>query len=121
MIEFRGEKLSINQWAKRLGISRQCLSERLKAGWSLERALTSKKGASWKKKYIVQRGDRFGRLEVLREYSIMRNGVSKRMVAAQCDCGEVIERLLLDLVYGRVRSCGCLRRRENTNGRRSSK
>lgn len=38
-IEFMGEKLTISQWAKRLGISRSTLHNRLDRGWSIEDAL----------------------------------------------------------------------------------
>lgn len=35
-----GEKLTVAQWARRQGMSKQCLLERLDAGWSTESALT---------------------------------------------------------------------------------
>lgn len=40
IIEFDGKKMTIAQWANLLGIKRATLSRRLKAGWSIERALT---------------------------------------------------------------------------------
>jgi hypothetical protein len=39
--EFQGESLTIPEWAKRTGIPRNTLALRIKAGWSLERALTA--------------------------------------------------------------------------------
>lgn len=40
-VEFNGEKLSVADWARRLGMDRGTLANRLKAGWSIERALTT--------------------------------------------------------------------------------
>lgn len=42
LIEFRGETLSLTEWAVRLGMKRTCvLANRLRRGWSVERALTT--------------------------------------------------------------------------------
>ncbi len=38
---FQGESLTIPEWAKRTGIPRNTLGLRIKAGWTLERALTA--------------------------------------------------------------------------------
>lgn len=43
-IEFNGERLTEGQWAERVGVSHSSLRYRLKAGWSLERALTEPRG-----------------------------------------------------------------------------
>lgn len=39
-LEFKGEKLCLNDWAKRVGIERRTISARLRLGWSIEKALT---------------------------------------------------------------------------------
>ncbi len=44
-IRFGGVKLTIAAWAERMGMDRRVLWKRLKAGWSLERALTIPKAA----------------------------------------------------------------------------
>lgn len=41
IIEFRGERLNITQWATKLGINRIVLDSRIKRGMPLERALTA--------------------------------------------------------------------------------
>ncbi len=41
-ITFNNETLSLSAWARRLGIDDAALSNRLRRGWSLERALTTK-------------------------------------------------------------------------------
>lgn len=43
-IEHAGEKLTLNEWAARLGISRVSIVWRLKQGWPVERALTEGRG-----------------------------------------------------------------------------
>ena len=40
-IEFQGETLSIAQWARKYGLPEQTVYNRLDAGWSVERALTT--------------------------------------------------------------------------------
>lgn len=39
-ITFKGETLSLAEWAERLGLSYVCLFHRIERGWELERALT---------------------------------------------------------------------------------
>lgn len=40
-IEYKGECLSLRQWSSRTGISASTLSDRLRRGWSVEKALTT--------------------------------------------------------------------------------
>src|SRR5882672_6628626 len=42
-LEFNGERLTVTQWAKKIGIRSDTLFRRLSAGWSIERALTEKR------------------------------------------------------------------------------
>lgn len=39
-VTFRGETLTVAQWARRVGLSREAVKQRLAAGWSIERTLT---------------------------------------------------------------------------------
>lgn len=39
VLECRGERLNITDWATRLGVAHQTINERLKNGWSMEEAL----------------------------------------------------------------------------------
>lgn len=41
LIEFNGQTMGLNAWARSLGINKQSLADRLKRGWPLERALTT--------------------------------------------------------------------------------
>ena len=42
VLEFKGKKQTIAQWAREVGMSREALRHRLNAGWSSEDALTMK-------------------------------------------------------------------------------
>ena len=44
-LELNGERLILEDWAIKLGISRASLSERFDRGWTLEQALTLPKGS----------------------------------------------------------------------------
>lgn len=41
-IEYNGERMIVSDWAKKLGLKRTTLEERLKRGWSVEKAFTTK-------------------------------------------------------------------------------
>lgn len=41
LVTFQGETLCIADWADRFGLPRDCLYDRLSAGWDIERALTT--------------------------------------------------------------------------------
>jgi hypothetical protein len=54
-IEHEGVVLSIAQWARRSGISRQALHERLKNGWTVTEALTlGKQPNGWRRRQLLQ-------------------------------------------------------------------
>lgn len=44
LIEFNGERKTITEWAKDIGIARKSLYDRFEFGWSIEEALTIPKG-----------------------------------------------------------------------------
>ena len=43
-IEFNGETLCMADWSRKLGCEKKVISQRLKAGWTIEQALTMPKG-----------------------------------------------------------------------------
>lgn len=49
-VTFRGETLTIAQWAKQLGLTYNCLSSRLERGWREEEALSLPTWPPWAKK-----------------------------------------------------------------------
>ena len=53
-------------------------------------------------------GEVFGKLTVLHEAN--RNSKSRRRVTCKCECGNVIDVNVCDLLSGMTRSCGCFRR-----------
>lgn len=50
-IEFKGLKLTISDWARRIGIAPGSLAARIKNGWPLEKALVMAKGRTGPKPY----------------------------------------------------------------------
>lgn len=49
-ITFRGETMTVSQWAAKTGISKNTLSRRIDSGWAIERAMTEPTGSGkrWK-------------------------------------------------------------------------
>jgi hypothetical protein len=41
ILEFNGERLCVRDWSDRTGVSHDAISKRIKAGWSVERTLTT--------------------------------------------------------------------------------
>ena len=70
----------------------------------------------------IQVDQRFGRLVVIESSSESRYG--ERRWLCQCDCGTIKSFAASDLRRGKVRSCGCLKRENNsrrTHGGRETK
>ena len=61
-----------------------------------------------KGKALKLKGQRFGRLTVIRELTERKKG--KVCWLCKCDCGNITEVRGHDLMYGDIKSCGCLRR-----------
>ena len=68
------------------------------------------KDSRYLRKYLTKDiiGKRFGRLIAIKEI-----GTSKRVIECLCDCGNTKSVLLMNLVHGLVRSCGCLNKDPN--------
>lgn len=64
------------------------------------------------KKLQINKGDRFGRLEIIDEIPEYRDsdGVRKRLMVCKCDCGTIKNIRLNDLRLKNVISCGCKKR-----------
>lgn len=61
-------------------------------------------------KIIANKGDRFGRLVIIKEVEPWKYKTYKyRRVLCQCDCGNTTIASFHQLRYGRVHSCGCYR------------
>ena len=50
-VEYNGEKMSVSQWAKRLGINVSTLQRRFYKGWSIEKALTTPVDSFYRRNY----------------------------------------------------------------------
>lgn len=44
ILEYNGEKYTVMEWSRKVGINRLTITKRLKRGWSIEKALFTKKG-----------------------------------------------------------------------------
>ena len=85
VIEFRGERLPLVEWARRLGIPRGTIHHRLKSGLTVEQALSSRvlPGAnSSKGRRITFHGETLS----IREWSI-RLGLNRQTVSRRFACG----------------------------------
>ena len=54
-------------------------------------------------RFISVMGEKFGKLTVIAEPEVCRN----RRVTVQCECGNVSNKLLMNLKRGQIKSCGC--------------
>lgn len=41
LLEFNGIKMTVAQWSRKTGLTHPCITNRLKMGWSVEKALTT--------------------------------------------------------------------------------
>jgi predicted RNA-binding Zn-ribbon protein involved in translation (DUF1610 family) len=61
-------------------------------------------------RHVIQPGDRFGRLSVIREVrTYTSDGKATRSALCQCDCGNISMPAVRSLISGDARSCGCSR------------
>jgi hypothetical protein len=59
------------------------------------------------RKYIINSGDRFGRLIVIDEVYIIKKGYKQRYVNCLCDCGNKTIPRVTSIFDGNTSSCGC--------------
>ena len=62
-------------------------------------------------KNFINPREKFGRLTFLEELTPLKSkdGRSKRVALCKCDCGNEVIVLFSKLLYGRTKSCGCLK------------
>lgn len=59
-------------------------------------------------KYFTTQGQRFGKLTVISEIYLIRNGRKTRFAKCLCDCGKTTTQRIVD-IFTTVSSCGCNR------------
>lgn len=59
------------------------------------------------RKRIVQHGERFGMVTVIKEIDLLKG---RRRFKCRCDCGSLCDKGLSDLVSRSINSCGCWRK-----------
>jgi len=63
------------------------------------------------KRKEINKGDKFGRLEIIKEISpIISSNKPRRMFSCMCECGNIVETQLSLLLLGKTQSCGCYQR-----------
>jgi hypothetical protein len=61
-------------------------------------------------KHVIHRGDKYGRLTVIREVQkVAADGTRYRAALCRCDCGEQTAPRISSLISGDAQSCGCSR------------
>lgn len=80
LLTHQGRTQSKSAWARELGISRQTLHERLKAGFTVEQALTMPKGVQ-RRTGVEVGGQRVTRYEAAKLAGISRSALSERLRA----------------------------------------
>ena len=55
MLEYKGTKKNISEWAREKGMSRDTLVKRLRSGWELERVLNEPVNKSFSRKSVERR------------------------------------------------------------------
>ena len=101
MVEYNGERKSLQQWAEESGINSNTLSQRIDAGWSIHDALTKPVHTEFRKNPITYNGITLPKAEWSR-----RLGLSHRAVANRIDRGWTVEEALTTPPGGK-RGCCC--------------
>lgn len=91
LVTFNGETLCVQDWAEKLGIPRLTISDRLRRGWSPDRALTEPQGLHPEYRRIDFRG----RSMTLREWSV-ETGINFDTLSSRLHEGWPIERALTE-------------------------
>ncbi len=102
LYEYRGASYSISKLAALNGITPEAMSERIKRGWSVERAVETP--------YVPTRvsiGDRFGKLIITAAACPCPKG--RPQWACLCDCGKSAIVAATRLISGNTKGCGCTR------------
>jgi hypothetical protein len=99
-IEFRGEALSLAEAARKYDLPKTTLANRLKLGWSVERALTTPARGG---RALDLSGQRFGLLTAIERVGRKRSSV---VWACRCDCGNTKTVAAVLLRAGRAKTCG---------------
>lgn len=88
-LEFNGEKLCIQDWATKLGISGDCISFRLKKGLPLELVLTSKKRPG-RHHYLFFKGEEMTLKEIASEIGVNYNSFHGRFTKNNRDLAKTL-------------------------------
>lgn len=90
VVTFRGETKTLAQWGRELALDPDVISERLVRGWSIERALTSKKGSRRQDARLLSLR---GETKTITEWA-RATGIGRTTIGMRLDQGWTPERAL---------------------------
>lgn len=96
LLTFDGETRCVAEWAERAGISQDCMRQRIKAGWEMERILATPEGAN--RRPVSLNGETASIAEWARRY-----GIDVLVVRARLHQGWTLERALASPVRKKTR------------------
>ena len=102
VVTYRGETKPLIDWAEQLNIKYSCLAARIKRGWPVERAMSSKHMTAC----IDLTDQSFGKLKVIERAENNKQGQARW--SCRCVCGMMTTVNAANLKTGHVKSCGCL-------------
>lgn len=94
-IEYQGERLTVAQWSRRIGVSQPVIHKRLKAGWSPERILTTPADRRSSVRYRLEYD---GKSLTTREWSAI-TGLSVGLIRRRMHAGWDTERILTEPLH----------------------
>lgn len=80
MLEYRSEVKTLSEWSKEYGINRVTLDSRLRAGYSLEEALSKKDGELLNSTKYKYKGKSKTLTQWAKEYNMSKNCLNQRLV-----------------------------------------
>src|ERR1035437_4088783 len=79
MLTFNGETLRLSKMAEKYGIKRQVIQDRLKAGWSIEKALTTTIGSTQHFLMVTYKGETLKASEMAKKHGVSYNRMVERI------------------------------------------
>ena len=79
-LDYNGENLTIAEWSRKLGISRDLIRQRVKLGWPLERVFTEPaQDHSLRKLRVEYGGKSLSLVELTRKFGLSKNTLKERI------------------------------------------
>jgi len=117
LLEYKGQRLPISGWARKVQVKAHTISARLGRGWTESEAIGTdlvNKGRTLHPRppRVDLTGQRHGRLTVVEFFG--RTKHQKSRWKCVCDCGTTVVAVGSEIIKGSTLSCGCLRREKSS-------